>query len=145
MACTFDKDGNLLRFEAGGIWFNASHYHEPKGDKSRDFPMGSLQSSVAEYEHRTGKRGTMAIIEAERAKWMESPERLALLAPEPTLHSQAGDKPVLTEVPAGPMADANAEMLATPATGAMASVKEPVMVKGGPKAPKKQTPKAKKA
>lgn len=85
MPCTFDKEGNLLRFESGGIWFSASHYHEDKGSTSRDFPMGSLQDSVAEYEHRTGHRGTLAKIEAERAKWMASPERARLLAPQETV------------------------------------------------------------
>ena len=79
MSCTFDKDGTLIKFESGGIWFNASHYHEDRGDKSRDFPMGSLQSSCAEYEHRTGNRGTLALILEAYVAWMASPERAALL------------------------------------------------------------------
>ena len=73
MSCTFDKDGTLLKFESGGIWFNAEHYHEQKMSGSRDYPMGSLQSSIAEYEHRTGNRGTLALIEAERAAWLADP------------------------------------------------------------------------
>lgn len=79
MKCVFDVEGNLLRCEHGRGWFSPHHYHEDKGDKSRDFPMGKLSDSVAEYEHRTGARGTMALIESERAKWMESPERKAFI------------------------------------------------------------------
>lgn len=92
MPCTFDVEGELLRFESGGIWFNASYYQEDTGSKTRGFPMGSLQSSVAEYEHRTGHKGTLAKIEAEREAWMASPEREAMLAPkEPT---EAATSPV---------------------------------------------------
>ena len=79
MVCTFDKEGNLLKFESAGIWFNADHFHEDKDKGSRDMPMGSLQSSIAEYEHRTGNRGTLAQILEAYVAWMESPERAALM------------------------------------------------------------------
>ena len=141
MPCTFDKEGNLLRFETEQIWFSATHYHEQKGAGSRDFPMGKLSDSIAEYEHRTGQRGTLAKIEEARAKWMESPERLALLeeglkqvdetgAPDPDVPANTGtgpnDEPTVLE-------PVSAEPTAVEAKAAK------------PKPPKKPTSKAKKA